>query len=311
MAKRILYLGPPDTLDLVRHELEGMDVVSALDEQTTDRLLPSCHAILDAYMNVPFTAERLAKAPDLMLIVTATTGSDHIDGAAAGGRGIPVLTLRGQTEVLGRLSPAAEHSWLLLMASARRLRGATEHVLDGSWDRNLFPGTMLRGTTLGLIGCGRIGTMMSRYAKAFEMRCVGNDPHVEEWPDTVEPARLDEVLATADFVSVHVHLTEETRGLLGATELGSMKKGAVLVNTSRGAVVDETALLDALRSGHLGAAGLDVLAGEPETTRDPLVEYAREHDNLLITPHIAGFSPGALATVLEFSCGRLKDALGV
>jgi phosphoglycerate dehydrogenase-like enzyme len=308
-ARRVLYLGPPDTLALVERELAGLDVVFALDPDEVDRALPSCAAVLDAYMKVPFTAERLAGAPDLAVIVTATTGADHIDTDAASRRGVPVLTLKGQTALLGRLTPAAEHSWLLLMACSRKLKAATGHVLEGGWDRNLFPGTMLRGTTLGLIGCGRIGRMMSRYGKAFDMNCIGYDPHVAQWPETITRAPLDAVMEEADFVSVHVHLTAETEGLVGRRELGRMKTGAVLINTSRGAILDEAALLEALESGKLGAAGLDVLAGEPETADDPLVEYARNHANLLITPHIGGFSPGALSTVLEFSCGRVRDAL--
>lgn len=310
-ARRVLYLGPPDTLALVERELAGLDVVFALEPDEVDKVLPSCAAVLDAYMKVPFTADRLTSAVNLTVIVTATTGADHIDTDAALRGGVPVLTLKGQTELLGRLTPAAEHSWLLLMACARKLKAATGHVLEGGWDRNLFPGVMLRGTTLGLIGFGRIGRMMSRYAQAFDMRCIGYDPHVALWPDTIDRAPLDAVMEESDFVSVHVHLTDETTGLIGRPELGRMKAGAVLVNTSRGAIVDEAGLLEALESGRLGAAGLDVLSGEPDTADDPLVKYARNHDNLLITPHIGGFSPGALATVLEFSCGRVRDALEV
>jgi len=293
----------------VSDELSGMEVVLALQEAEVDEVLPTCDAILDAYMKVPFPSSRLQKARNLTLIVTATTGADHIDTSAATSQGVRVLTLKGQTELLGQLTPAAEHSWLLLMACARKLRPATDHVLSGGWDRNLFPGTMLRGTTLGLIGCGRIGGWMSRYASAFGMTCIGYDPHLDDWPDSINPVSLDEVLETSDFVSVHVHLSSETEGLVGAPEVAKMKPGAVLINTSRGAIVDEAALLDALRSGHLGASGLDVLSAEPETSADPLVEYARDHGNLLITPHIGGFSPGALSTVLKFSCGRVRDGL--
>jgi len=308
-SHRVLYLGPPDTLEFVSGELSGMEVILALQEAEVDEVLPSCDAILDAYMKIPFYSSRLQKARKLTLIVTATTGSDHIDMSAALSQGVQVLTLKGQTEVLGQLTPAAEHSWLLLMACARKLLPATDHVLFGGWDRNRFPGTMLRGTTLGLIGCGRIGGWMSRYASAFGMTCIGYDPHIADWPDTIKPAPLDEVLEDSDFVSVHVHLSPETEGLVGAPELAKMKRGAVLINTSRGAIVDEAALLEALRSGHLGASGLDVLSAEPETAADPLVEYARDHDNLLITPHIGGFSPGALSTVLKFSCGRVREGL--
>ena len=296
-------------LDLVEQELDGINVVFATDPDEVDRVLPECDAVLDAYMKVPFTASRLAGAEKLSVIVTATTGSDHIDTGATTERGVPILTLKGQTELLSRLTPAAEHSWLLLLACARNLKGAIGHVQEGGWDRNLFPGVMLRGTTLGLVGCGRIGRMMARYTSAFDMNCIGYDPHADPWPDSIQRVSLNAVMEDSDFISVHVHLTPETTGLVGKSELDRVKRGAVLINTSRGAVVDEAALLQALSSGRLRSAGLDVLTGEPDTANDSLVEYARTHDNLLITPHIGGFSPGALTTVLRFSCGRVKDAL--
>ncbi len=266
--------------------------------------------MLDAYMRVRFPADRLAAAPNLKLFVTATTGADHIDAACLESRGIPLLTLKGQREVLKNITPAAEHSWLLLMACARRLLPAAASVRAGQWDRNQFPGIMLRGKVLGLVGCGRIGQWMARYAAAFGLTCLGYDPFLEEWPETIQKASLEETLAAADFIGVHVPLAEQTRGLLGAAQLAAVKPGAILINTSRGEIVDEDALLQALQEGRLAAAGLDVLAGEPDVADHPLRHYARAHDNLLITPHIGGFSPDALRFVLAFSCGRLRDHFG-
>jgi D-3-phosphoglycerate dehydrogenase len=262
-------------------------------------------------MRVKFPADRIARAPRLRAYVTATTGADHVDAAALTARGVPLLTLKGRTDVLRNITPAAEHSWLLLMSCARRLRAATSHVLAGGWDRNLFPGVMLRGRTVGIVGCGRIGGWMGRYAEAFGMTRLGFDPHLPEsaWPGHITRAPLDDLLRAADFVSVHVPLTDETKGLIGRRELALMKPTAAVVNTSRGGIVDEAALLDALRGGKLAAAGLDVLEGEPETASHPLLEYARGHENLVVTPHIGGMSPDALRYVLEFSCGRIRDVM--
>ncbi len=190
------------------------------------------------------------------------------------------------------ITAAAELSWLLLMSVARPFRAAIQEPLAGEWDRNKYPGTMLRGRTLGVIGCGRIGTWVSRYAAAFEMKVLGYDPLVSTLPDTFEPVDLDTLLATSDMVTLHVELQ---RGRATSARTGSaslrMKRGAVLVNTSRGELVDEAALLDALKSGHLSGAGLDVLQGEPDIDDHPLVGYAREHPNLVITPHIGGLQP--------------------
>jgi len=164
---------------------------------------------------------------------------------------------------------------------------------------------MLRGKTLGVVGVGRIGQWMARYGSAFGMVCLGFDPNVSPWPDGIERVELDSLLARSDFVSVHVPLSEQTRGLLGRDQLARLRPHVILVNTSRGEVVDEGALLSALLGKRLAAAGLDVLAGEPDVSDHPLVEYARAHGNLIITPHIGGFSPDALRHVLSFSCQRI------
>lgn len=305
----ILYLGPPDMTVEVQRWLPECEVEGAWTEEDLDQRLENCVAVLDASMRMRFTALRIARSPRLRFYVTATTGADHVDAAALAARGIPLLTLQGQRDVLMNLTPAAEHSWLLLMACARRLRGAVQHVLRGGWDRTQHPGIMLLGKTIAIIGCGRIGQWMARYARAFGLHVIGVDPHAHPWPEGIERVTLDAALAIADFISVHVPLNEETCGLIGVEEFARMKRGVIFVNTSRGEIVDETALLQALDSGHVRAAGLDVLTGEPEVEHHPLVAYARSHDNLVLTPHIGGFSPDAVRVVLEFSCRRIRAAL--
>jgi phosphoglycerate dehydrogenase-like enzyme len=308
----ITYSGPVDAAEVVR-EVAGarFDIHTVPPE--TDAVasgLKNASAFLDASMKVRLTEAMIAAAPDLRLVVTATTGADHIDAAALERRGIPLLTLKGQRAVLNDLTPAAEHSWLLLMACARRLPSAHAHVLGGGWNRTDFPGTMLKGKTLGIVGCGRLGRWMARYGAAFGMRCRGYDPCLETWPAGIERAELPELLATSDFITLHVHLTPDNPGLLGRGEFARMKPGCIFVNTSRGELIDEAALLDGLRSGRIGAAGLDVLAGEPDVAEHPLRRYALGHDNLIITPHIAGYSPDAVRVVVRFSAGRIVDFFG-
>lgn len=307
----VLYLGPENALPWIEEEIgDGYDVKLALTPQDADQQLPGCRAILDAYMKVPFPAVRLQRATDLQLIVTATTGANHIDSAWLKQRGIPLLTLKGQREVLKDITAAAEHSWLLLMCCARGLRGAVKEVEELGWDRNNHPGIMLKGRTLGLVGCGRIGQWMSRYANAFGMQVFGYDPFLSEWPDGIQQLPLSELMSVSDFVSVHVNLTPDTEGLLTRDLLQQIKPGASVINTSRGEIIDEAALLDGLKSGHVGAAGLDVLQGEPEVADHPLVRYARTNNNLTITPHIGGFSPDALRHVIKFSCDRITAFFG-
>jgi len=306
--RRAVYSGPQELEPLVRDELGARFTVRWVppEDDALAKALREAAVFLDASMRVRITAAMVDDALDLALVVTATTGADHIDAAALARRRIPLLTLKGQSEVLNGLTPAAEHSWLLLLACARSLPAARAHVAEGGWDRTRFPGVMLRGRSLGIIGCGRIGQWMARYGHAFGMTCRGYDPYLTAWPEHLIRTDLPELLAVSDFVTLHVHLTEATRGLLRREHFEAMKPGAVFVNTSRGELVDEAALLDALRAGRLRGAGLDVLAGEPEIADHPLRRYAAEHGNLVITPHIGGYSLDAVATVLRFSAGRIR-----
>jgi phosphoglycerate dehydrogenase-like enzyme len=307
--EKILYLGPPDTREMVANALVGYETLFATTDDEVDAFLPQCVGVLDAYMKVTFRAERINMACNLRAVVTATTGSTHIDGDSLSARGIPLLTLRGQSEFLRNITPAAELSWMLLMMCARRIRSALDDVSDGIWDRNRHPGLMLNGRTLGIIGCGRIGGWMARYAAAFGMECYGFDPHIASLPEHVKKASLESILEKSDFVSLHVNFDESLRKMIGRNEFMKMKRGTIFINTSRGELTDEGALADALISGHLGGAGLDVLADEPEVSKSRLLSLVATHPNLVITPHIGGYSPDALGRVLQFSCDRLLRSL--
>jgi phosphoglycerate dehydrogenase-like enzyme len=307
---KVIYLGAQEGFEATRDALAGAaDVVHVKAEpKDVAAALRDADGVLDASMKVRLTPEMLQAADKLKVISCATTGSDHISREGLDQRGIPVRTLKEDPEVLRNITPAAELSFALLMALARKLPAAVQHVKEGGWTREEFPGVMLRGKTLGLIGCGRIGGWMARYARAFGMDVIGHDPFLQIFPDTIGKATLAEVFAQSDFVSVHVHLSPETTGMATKALIDSMKPGAFLINTSRGAIVDESALLAALESGRLGGAGLDVLEGEPETAHHPLVRYAKTHDNLLITPHVGGFSPDAVRIVCAHAAGKIRAA---
>jgi D-3-phosphoglycerate dehydrogenase len=239
-------------------------------------------------------------APSLRWIVTPTTGTDHVDVAAASARGIDVVSLRG-AGFLRDVSATAEHTFALLLALARRVVPAAAAVRDGEWRRDALLGLELRGRVLGIVGLGRLGRMVAGYGRAFDMSVLAcdTDPGAFAEDGGVTAATLDDLLRSADVVTVHVSLDEATTGLLGPHRIASMKHGALLVNTARGEVVDEAALLDALRSGRLGGAALDVLSGDASWAGrvppgHPLVAYAAEHDNLLLTPHIGGYASDAV-----------------
>ncbi len=303
----IVYVGAPEGFEAmaatVGSSAECIHVEA--EAEALSRALAGAHGMLDASMKVRIDDAMIAAAPHLQIISCATTGSDHIARGEVGARGIDVHTLREDGDLLQGITPAAELSWALVLACARRLPAAAAHTRAGQWVREEYPGTMLNGRTLGLIGCGRLGQWMSRYGAAFGMAVLGHDPHVKSWPGGIEQADLTDLVAQADVISVHVHLSDETRGLLSAELLANIKPGAIVINTSRGAVIDEGALLAGLESGRIGAAGLDVLDGEPDIDQHPLIVYSRSHDNLIVTPHIGGFSPDAVRVV----CRRAAEKI--
>ena len=309
--KLVIYLGAAEGHEAAVAALEGVAKVQHVPAEQSEvaAALRVADGLLDASMKIRITDDMISAAPNLKIISCATTGSDHIARAALETRGIPVRTLKEDPDVLRNITPAAEHSWALLMACARKLPSAVSHVSAGGWTREEFPGVMLKGKKLGLVGCGRIGGWMSRYAHAFGMEIIGFDPHLPAFPDTISPRSLEEVVTTSEFVSIHVHLSPETEGLVSRDLVRRMKPGAILINTSRGGIVDEVALYEGIESGLLGGAGLDVLKGEPETADHPLVTLSRTHPNLLITPHCGGFSPDAVRVVCAHAASKIRTML--
>ena len=313
MVQRVLYLGTEEGYSVAREVLAPLAEVIHLAANAANvaEALSTAVGLLDASMKVPITDAMVLAAPALRIISCATTGSDHIARAEVERRRIPVRTLREDADLLQGLTPTAELTFALLLACARRLPAAVTAVRRGEWLREDFPGLMLKGRQLGIIGCGRIGGWMARYGQAFGMDTVAYDPMAVSLPAGVTSLSLAELAATSDVITVHVHLTSKTRGLVSAELFRQMKPGAIFLNTSRGALIDEIALLEALEGGRLAAAGLDVLDGEPDIEDHPLRLYAMRHENLLITPHCGGFSPDAVKIVCRRAAEKIRDLLKV
>ena len=226
------------------------------------------------------TRELIERAERLKVIGRAGVGVDNVDVAAASRRGIVVANAPQSTVV-----SAAEHAVGLLLALSRRIPQAHAALKQGRWERSAFAGIELGGKTLGLVGLGRIGAAVARRALGLEMRVLAYDPYVE--PERFREAgaerrtSLAELLAEADFLSLHVTLTPETRGMIGAPELDAAKDGIRIVNVARGELLDERALADAVRSGKVAGAGLDVFSEEPYS--GPLLGL----EEVVVTPHLA------------------------
>jgi D-3-phosphoglycerate dehydrogenase len=248
------------------------------------------------------TGDLLDDPGQLRVIVRAGVGVDNIDVPTATRKGVIVMNTPS-----GNTLSTCEQTWALIFALARHTAAADAAMHQGGWDRNKFLGIQLAGKTLGVLGLGRIGREVAKRGTAMEMKVLGYDPLLTAERIQAlgfEPARtVDTLLEKADFITVHVPLTEETKDLLGATELARMKKGARLINCARGGIVNEAALVEVLRSGHLAGAALDVFAEEPPPKDHPL----RSLPNVVLSPHLGASTVEAQRSVALEAAHLLVD----
>jgi len=248
----------------------------------------------------------MSACPDLQAILVAATGLNNVDLDAAARRGIRVLNCRGYGT-----SSVAQHTLLLMLALVTRFESYRAAVDRGDWQRSSqfclldYPIEELAGMRLGILGYGELGRAVGRLAEAFDMQVV-----VGALPGREQPGRpaLNELLTEVDMLSLHCPLTDDTRNLIGETQLALMKPGSYVVNTARGGLVNEFALADSLRSGHLAGAALDVLAVEPPAADNPLL--APDLPNLIITPHCAWGSRSARQRIVEQLAEHLRSLWG-
>ncbi len=248
------------------------------------------------------TAEVIAKADRLKVIGRAGVGLDNVDADAATKRGIIVMNVPA-----GNTISTAEHTMSMLMALARRIPQAHAHVRQGLWERAKFVGTELFGKTLGIVGLGKIGTEVAKRAQAFGMRVIAYDPFLSSERAQqleVQVTDLKTIYAEADFITVHTPLTAETRHLIGAKEIASMKRGVRLLNCARGGIIDEAALREALASGHVAGAAIDVYEQEPPKD-NPLLAM----DQVVATPHLGASTQEAQLNVAIEVAKQVADAL--
>ncbi|HET7678231.1 MAG TPA: phosphoglycerate dehydrogenase [Candidatus Limnocylindrales bacterium] len=282
-------------------ERHTVDVRPDLDRAAFLAALPEYDALV-VRSQVQVDAEAIAAGNRLVVVGRAGVGVDNVDLEAATRAGITVVNAP-----TGNTIAAAEHTLALLYGVARRIAAADASVRRGEWRRSTFTGIELRGKTLGIIGLGKIGMAIADRARAMEMTVLGHDPYV-----TAEAAghhggalvELSELLARADVVSVHVPLSRATRNLIGAPELARMRPGSILLNVARGGVVDEAALADALRSGHLGGAGVDVFTAEPPR-ESPLLDAP----HTILTPHLGASTAEAQVRVAVEAAQQVLDVL--
>ncbi len=255
-----------------------VDVAVGLDRRALLPHLADAHGLVVRSATM-VDREMIEAAPALKVIGRAGIGVDNIDVETATNRGVLVVNAPHANTI-----SAAEHTLALLLSQARNIPRAHSTLVGGSWDRKSFQGVELHGKTLGVIGLGKIGTLVAQRALAFGMRVVAYDPFVSEERGRrlgVDILTLDELLESADFITIHLPKTKDTEGLLGEDGLAKVKPGVRIVNTSRGGIIDEQALADAIAAGRVAGAGLDVFAVEP-LTDSPLFALP----SVVLTPHL-------------------------
>lgn len=253
-------------------------------------------------------------APRLRYIVSATTGTDHIDLEAARQRNIEVVCLKGETAFLESIPSTAEHTWALLLALLRKIPQACTHVMEGGWDRQRFRGNNLAGKKLGILGLGRVGKQVARYALAFGCETAAFDPYLKIWPDP-QIKRYNvvaDLLQWCDILCIHIPHNPANHHFLDSTLLAHLKPGAMLINTSRSGIWDEAAVVEALETRRISALATDVVEYEREPeirNRGFLLQYAQTHDHVVITPHIAGATFESMEMTEVFIVNKLTDII--
>jgi phosphoglycerate dehydrogenase-like enzyme len=281
---------------LAAWQLDYHDTLPGSQERLIERIAEA-EAVLNIRASSKFTAPVFDACPKMRLLSLWGTGTDHVDLAAAARHSVTVCNTPGVSAI-----SIAEHTLALLLSVARRIPQVDAAARAGGWPRG--QSVELRGKTCGIIGLGAIGRQFAGLAAAIGMRVIAWTMHPRPIPG-VELVNLEHLFRTSDVVSVHLRLSAETTGFIGPRELALMKPGAILINTARGAIVDEAALLAALSEGRIFGAGLDVFTVEPLPPAHPLMRLA----NVTITPHCAGITPEAMEAGLTMAVENIAAFL--
>jgi D-3-phosphoglycerate dehydrogenase len=255
--------------------------------------------------------EFLKYAKNLKFIFSPSTGTDHIDLKELKKRNVKLITIAKNYSLLKQFTSTSELSFALLLLLIRNLNSACKDVKNGNWGREKFTGNQLYKKTLGIVGYGRLGRISAKIAKGFSMNIVAND--IIKKKNNIKFVSLNKLLKLSDFIFIHVHLNKNTVNLINKNNIRFMKRSAILINTSRGKIINELDLLNALKSKRIRAAGLDVIDGEwldkRKLLKHPLIKYMKKNNNLIIVPHIGGSSVESINGARIFIMKKLLKLL--
>lgn len=256
----------------------------------------------------------LDQVPNLKIIASPATGMNHLDLSEIKSRGIKLISLRGRKGFLRKVPSTAEETFALILSLLRKVPWAFDYVKNGGWDRLEWRGNQLMDKTIGILGFGRLGRIVARYAKAFSMKVIVCDPNVSSGfmkSQGVLKVGMEELFKKSDIVSLHVLLTEKTENLIKEKDLKSMKPTAYLINTARAELIEKGVLEKALKNKWIAGAGVDVMWDEKgdgsHLKKSQLLEYAKKNKNLIILPHIGGATFEAMETTQDYIAELAKD----
>lgn len=286
-------------------KLGELDCLSPKNEAELEEILnKKLYNVIIVSIGFLFDKNRLNNQTQLKYIISPTTGLNHIDLKFCEEAGIKIISLKGEDKFLSTITSTAEHTWSLLLALTRNVISANQHVINGGWNRTLFLGSELYGKTIGIIGYGRLGKIVSKYATAFGMKRVAYDISRDKVPTGLYKD-FETLLSVSDVIILLASYSNENADLIGMDEIKKLKQGCFFINTSRGEMVDENALIFGLRKGIIKAAALDVLKEDSNwKTESPqnnlLIDYSLKSNNLLITPHIGGYGESSICRTRSF-----------
>lgn len=284
---------PAEAIDiLVKFSDVQVENLNLREDRTTVKNLVINKTILWVALGHMINSDLLENAKTLKHVVSTTTGHDHIDQEYLQKKGIILHSLKGDTEFLKTLNATAELAWCLLLSSARNILPALNDVKSGNWRRDLFKGNEISGKTLGIIGLGRLGTKVAEYGKAFDMKVIAFDENTDIKINGVECTQnVEEVFKLADFLSIHIHMNKKNERFVNQEKLSLMKKTASIINTSRGGLVDEDAVVKMLLENKIKSYAADVVENEQNNYKGPLRSlFESGSPKIILTPHIGGLT---------------------
>ena len=296
-----------------KKSLDVFNNIAQVDEVKDD--YESVYNVIDEYdayissLKVKFDKKMILKAKRLKVIGTPSTGTDHLDIEQIKKTGIECFSIAKEFNLINSFTATSELAFALLLMLNRKLSAATSAALNGDWwKREKFSGFQLNGKTFGVLGLGRLGKISAKIANGFNMKVIFYDIK-DIKADGVDRVSLKDLFERSDVLSIHIHLNNKTNGLVNYKYLSSMKNTSILINTSRGAIINEADLLKALEKNIISGAVLDIIDGEwnKNISSHPLIKYARENENLLITPHIGGATKESIEGARDFIAKKIAD----